>query len=205
MASVTEIKTFVRDINLTLLSSSKKVDIDISKRYCDKIRLFMPNRKLIKYVTEIGGVLTGSRALRCFKIDGNQVFDRRSKDWDFIVTPEMAFNICNKFDISIIPGVDKVISIQGQRYWKHSAYSDSYRVGPVDVQLIVKDELPGYKEIKGVRIANFGYTIAQKSLLIDELVEKKNGTVGVSWKVGDELDKHIEDMTQLIIKFNCIK
>lgn len=200
MSSVTEIKTFVRDINLTLLSSSKKVDVDISKRYCDKIRLFMPNRKLIKYVTEIGGVLTGSRALRCFKIDGKQIFDRRSKDWDFIVTPEMAFNICNKFDISIIPGVDKVISIKGQRYWRHPAYSDAYRVGPVDVQLIVKDELPGYKEIKGVRIANFGYTISQKSLLIDELAEKKNG----SWKVGDELDKHIEDMTQLIVKFNCL-
>jgi len=200
MASVTEIKTFVRDINLTLLSSSKKIDIDISKRYCDKIRLFMPNRKLIKYVTEIGGVLTGSRALRCFKIDGKQMFDRRSKDWDFVVTTEMAFNICNKFDISVIPGVDKVISIKGQRHWRHPAYSDTYRVGPVDVQLIIKDELPGYKEIKGVRIANFGYTIAQKSIMIDEMIEEKGGT----WKVGDELNKHIEDMTQLIIKFNCL-
>ena len=200
MSSVTEIKTFVRDINLTLLSSSKKVDIDISKRYCDKIRLFMPNRKLIKYVTEIGGVLTGSRALRCFKIDGKQIFDRRSKDWDFVVTTEMAFNICNKFDISVIPGVDKVISIKGQRHWRHPAYSDSYRVGPVDVQLIIKDELPGYKEIKGVRIANFGYTIAQKSIMIDEMIEEKGG----SWRVGDELNKHIEDMTQLIIKFNCL-
>lgn len=200
MSSVTEIKTFVRDINLTLLSSSKKVDIDISKRYCDKIRLFMPNRKLIKYVTEIGGVLTGSRALRCFKIDGKQMFDRRSKDWDFVVTTEMAFNICNKFDISVIPGVDKVISIKGQRHWRHPAYSDSYRVGPVDVQLIIKDELPGYKEIKGVRIANFGYTIAQKSIMIDEMIEEKGG----SWRVGDELNKHIEDMTQLIIKFNCL-
>jgi hypothetical protein len=200
MSSVTEIKTFIRDINLTLLSSSKKVDIDISKRYCDKIRLFMPNRKLIKYVTEIGGVLTGSRALRCFKIDGKQMFDRRSKDWDFVITPEMAFNICNKFDISIIPGVDKVISIKGQRYWRHPDYSDSYRVGPVDVQLIIKDELPGYKEVKGVKIANFGYTIAQKSIMIDEMIEEKGG----SWRVGDELNKHIEDMTQLIIKFNCL-
>jgi hypothetical protein len=200
MDSVTEIKTFVRDINLTLLSTSKKVDVDISKRYCDKIRLFMPNRKLIKYVTEIGGVLTGSRALRCFKIDGKQMFDRRSKDWDFVVTTEMAFNICNKFDISVIPGVDKVISIKGQRHWRHPAYSDAYRVGPVDVQLIIKDELPGYKEIKGVRIANFGYTIAQKSIMIDEMIEEKGG----SWRVGDELNKHIEDMTQLIIKFNCL-
>ena len=200
MSSVTEIKTFVRDINLNLLSSSKKVDVDISKRYCDKIRLFMPNRKLIKYVTEIGGVLTGSRALRCFKIDGKQMFDRRSKDWDFVVTTEMAFNICNKFDISVIPGVDKVISIKGQRHWRHPAYSDAYRVGPVDVQLIIKDELPGYKEIKGVRIANFGYTIAQKSIMIDEMIEEKGG----SWRVGDELNKHIEDMTQLIIKFNCL-
>jgi hypothetical protein len=200
MSSVKEIKTFVRDINLTLLSTSKKVDVDISRRYCDKIRLFMPNRKLVKYVTEIGGVLTGSRALRCFKIDDKQMFDRPSKDWDFVVTSEMAFNICNKFNISIIPGVDKVISIKGQRYWRHPAYSDAYRVGPVDVQLIIKDELPGYKEVKGVRIANFGYTIAQKSIMIEEMIEEKGG----SWRVGDEVNKHIEDMTQLIIKFNCL-
>ena len=160
----------------------------------------MPNRKLIKYVTQTGGVLTGSRALRCFKIDGKQMFDRSTNDWDFVVTPEMAFNICNKFGISIIPGIDKVISIKGQRFWRHPDYSESYRVGPVDVQLIVKDELPGYKEVKGVRIANFGYTIAQKSIMIDEMIEEKGG----SWRVGDELNKHIEDMTQLIIKFNCL-
>jgi len=197
---ISEIKTFVRDINLTLLSSSRKIDIDISKRFHSKIRLFMPNRKLIKYVTQTGGVLTGSRALRCFKIDGKQMFDRHTHDWDFVVTPEMAFNICNKFGISTIPGVDKVISIKGQRFWRHPAYSDSYRVGPVDVQLIIKDELPGYKEVKGVRIANFGYTIAQKSIMIDELSEKHGDT----WRVGDEINKHIEDMTQLIIKFNCL-
>ena len=35
---------------------------------------------------------------------------------------------------------------------------------------------------------------------IDELNEKHGGT----WRVGDEINKHIEDMTQLIIKFNCL-
>jgi hypothetical protein len=32
------------------------------------------------------------------------------------------------------------------------------------------------------------------------MIEEKGGT----WRVGDELNKHIEDMTQLIIKFNCL-
>ena len=50
------------------------VKIDISKRYNNKFRLFYPSRNLIKYTTNIGGVLVGSRAIRCYTIDGNSSY-----------------------------------------------------------------------------------------------------------------------------------
>ena len=65
MNSITEIKSFVRDLNLNLITSMHNIRIVPSKRYCDKIRLFMPNRKLISSIIKSGGVLTGSRVLRC--------------------------------------------------------------------------------------------------------------------------------------------
>jgi hypothetical protein len=175
MSCLNEIKAYIRDINLDILMNSPDVKIDISKRYNNKFRLFYPSRKLIKYTTDIGGVLVGSRAIRCFTIDGKPILDRKVDDWDFIVTLDMAFKICDDMEIREIPQIDGVISIKNQRRWAHPDYQDTYRVGPVDVQLIVKEELPDYTEIDGVRIANFGYSISQKIGMTTDLQSKLTG------------------------------
>jgi hypothetical protein len=202
MSYLNEIKAYMRDINLDILMNCQDVKIDVSKRYNNKFRLFYPSRKLIKYVTEIGGVLTGSRAIRCFTIEGKPILERRVNDWDFIVTLDMAFKICADMGIEEIPQIDGVISIKNQRRYVHPSYSDSYRVGPVDVQLIVKEELPDHTEIGGVRIANFGYSVSQKIGLTTDLHSKLTGRNG---SIDEQYHKHISDMKEMIIKFNSLK
>ena len=208
MSYLNEIKAYMRDINLDILMNYPDVKIDISKRYYNKFRLFYPSRKLIKYVTEIGGVLTGSRAIRCYTIEGKPILERRVNDWDFIVTLDMAFKICADMGIEEIPQIDGVISIKNQRRWAHPDYSDAYRVGPVDVQLIVKEELPDYTEIEGVRIANFGYSVSQKIGLTTDLHSKLGGKTPnhrVPESIDEQYHKHISDMKEMIIKFNSLK
>jgi len=192
MSELNEIKRYLRDINLDILTNHQDVKVDISKRYNTRFRLFYPSRKLINSVIEIGGVLVGSRALRCYTISGKPILERRVKDWDFVVTLDQAFRICDKMKINQIPSVGSIISVKNQRRWVHPSYSDSYRVGPVDVQIIVKDELPDYTEEDGIKIGTFGYSVSQKISLTDELT-------------GDEYDKHISDLKEIIIKFNSIK
>jgi hypothetical protein len=210
MSCLNEIKAYIRDINLDILMNSPDVKIDISKRYNNKFRLFYPSRKLIKYTTDIGGVLVGSRAIRCFTIDGKPILDRKVDDWDFIVTLDMAFKICDDMEIREIPQIDGVISIKNQRRWAHPDYQDTYRVGPVDVQLIVKEELPDYTEIDGVRIANFGYSISQKIGMTTDLQSKLTGhnrTQASSRydSIDEQYHKHISDLKEMIIKFNSLK
>ena len=208
MSYLNAIKAYMRDINLEILMNSPDVKIDVSKRYYNKFRLFYPSRKLIKYVTNIGGVLTGSRAIRCYTISGKPILERRVNDWDFIVTLDMAFKICADMGIEEIPQVGGVISIKNQRRWAHPSYQDAYRVGPVDFQLIVKEELPDYTEIDGVRIANFGYSISQKIGLTTDLHNKLGGKTPnhrVSESIDDQYNKHISDMKEMIIKFNSLK
>jgi len=202
MSYLNEIKAHLRDINLDILMNNQDVKIDISKRYYNRFRLFYPSRKLIKYVTNIGGVLTGSRAIRCYTIEGKPILERRVNDWDFIVTLDMAFKICDEMGIDEIPQIDAVISIKNQRRWVHPAYSDSYRLGPVDVQLIVKEELPNYTEIDGVRIANFGYSVSQKIGLTTDLHNRLTGRTG---GIDEQYHKHISDLKEMIIKFNSLK
>ena len=208
MSHLNEIKAYMRDINLDILMNCPDVKVDISKRYYNRFRLFYPSRKLINYVTKIGGVLTGSRAIRCFTIEGKSILERRVNDWDFIVTLDMAFKICDDMEIEEIPKIDGVISVKNQRRWAHPDYSDSYRVGPVDVQLIVKEKLPDYIEVDGVRITNFGYSVSQKIGLTTELHSKLAGRTP-NYRVVDSIDeqysKHISDMKEMIIKFNSLK
>jgi hypothetical protein len=208
MSYLNEIKAYMRDINLDILMNCPDVKIDVSKRYYNKFRLFYPSRKLIKYVTGIGGVLVGSRAIRCFTIEGKPILERKVNDWDFIVTLDMAFKICADMGIEEIPQIGGVISIKNQRRWAHPDYSDAYRVGPVDVQLIVKEELPDYTEIEGVRIANFGYSVSQKIGLTTDLHNKLGGKTPnhrVSESIDEQYHKHISDMREMIIKFNSLK
>ena len=208
MSYLNEIKAYMRDINLDILMNCPDVKIDISKRYKNKFRLFYPNRKLIKYVTNIGGVLTGSRAIRCYTISGKPILERKVDDWDFIVTLDMAFKICADMGIDQIPQVGGVISIKNQRRWAHPSYQDAYRVGPVDVQLIIKEELPDYTEIDGVRISNFGYSVSQKIGMTTDLHSKLGGKTpnyGVKDSIDEQYHKHISDMKEMIIKFNSLK
>jgi hypothetical protein len=204
MSTLVEMKSFVRDLNLNLITSNQNIEIDTTKRYNDKIRWFMPNRNLISYIIECGGVLTGSRALRCYKINGDYILDRRTKDWDFIITQDMAFKICERFDIDMIPNIDKVISIKNERAWRHPAYSESYRVGPVDVQMIIKEELPEYTELNGIRISSLPYILNEKVKVIDELYDIVQNRSSVSDE-RKEIGKHLDDMTRLIIRFNTSK
>jgi hypothetical protein len=204
MSYLNELKAYLRDINLEILMESPDVKIDISKRYYNKFRLFYPSRKLIKYTTNIGGVLVGSRAIRCFTINGKPILERRVNDWDFIVTLDMAFKICDDMGIEEIPKIGGVISVKNQRRWAHPSYQDSYRVGPVDVQLIVTEELPDYTEVDGVRIANFGYSISQKIGLTSELQSKLGGKTPnyrVSESIDEQYHKHIDDLKEIIIKY----
>lgn len=208
MEKIDDMKSLVRDLNLNLLMKENKITLDPKKRYDSKINWFMPNRKLIKSIIKFGGVLTGSRAIACYKLNNKQLLDRKTKDWDFIVTLDIAFKIFEKFNIDSIPVSGKVISIKDQWRYVHPAYSDSYRVRPVDVQILIKDNLPEYINSDGVRFASLGYCLNEKINMIDDLrVEidlKKSNSLKMSSISNEikELGKHQSDMTRILVRFN---
>lgn len=205
MDRIGEIKSWVRDINLDMLTGKHQIGFDVSKRKNSGLQLLIPNRKLIKYVTEMGGVLTGSRALKCYTMNDSELLNRDCEDWDFIVTEDMVFKICDHFDMDYNL-IDKVISIKKQRWTVHPAYSASYRVGAVDVQLIIKDELPDFIEDKGIRVCKLNYIINEKVKLASELSSIVSSVGYMSNRPEKaELNKHVDDLTKVIIKFNCIK
>lgn len=179
-----EIKGWVRDINMSLIVNKYNIKLDPSKRK-DKLQWLKPNRGLIKYVTKMGGVLTGSRAIRCYSLNGKQLLERPTNDWDFIITRDMAFKICDHFGMDY--DLSNFISIEKHRWSYDFSYGggNETRVAPVDVHLIIKEELPDYTEIKDVRIANLSYCLNKK---VEMSADKK----------------HKKDLLQIITKFNSL-
>jgi hypothetical protein len=184
-----DIKGYIRDLNLSLVMVDHKIETDISKRK-DKYQFLKKNYKLIKYITKNGGVLTGSRAIRCYSINNKQILDRHSNDWDFVITRDMAFKICDYFGMKY--DLSNFISVKGQRWTVHPSYSDSYRIGVVDVQMIIKEELPDYNEVAGIRISTLSYALGQKTQILFDCDDSR------------EYEKHQNDLLQIITKFNSI-
>lgn len=196
MSELTELKLGIRDINLAIVMNNFQLDCSPKRRFNKKFQILYPSRTLIKYITKIGGVLTGSRALRCWSLSGVPILQRGVHDWDFVVTQEMAWKICAKMRILELPKTGETISIKNQRWWSHPAYSDSYRVGPVDVQMIVSNELPEFQEFRGIRIASFVHSLTKKLEVATEL----QGSTSVEGL--ENYHKHIRDLKEIIIKFN---
>ena len=186
------LKAYVRDINLNMLTGGYNVQYDTSKSR-SKYQFLKLNWKLIKYVTNLGGVLTGSRALKCCSINHTPMLDRRPNDFDFLITKKMSFQICDHFKFSYNL-TDTVISITKERWISTENYSCvKTRHGAVDVHLIIVDELPEFIEQNGIRITPFTYVINEKLKMIEDSSTKR-----------DEKQKHADDLSALTMRFNLI-
>lgn len=93
-------KSHIRDLSIDILSNSSIITVDSKKRF-DKWHFLKKNNSIIQYTLAIGGVLTGSRALRCYKYKGKHIFDRSANDWDILITEDMMFKIADSLDLTI--------------------------------------------------------------------------------------------------------
>ena len=197
---MSELKSYIRDINLSLLSDKFNIEYDTS-RSRSKYQFLKLNWKLIKYVTNLGGVLTGSRALKCCYINGEPILSEKRfiNDFDFLVTKKMAFEICLHFGFCYNL-VDNIISIEKNLWTSHHSYTEPTKHGEVNVDLIIVDELPEFIEQNGIRISTFLHVINHKMSLVEEIERIYDPK-----KILKELaEKHTIDLCNISMKFNLL-
>ena len=49
---------------------------------------------------DLGGIITGSRALNFYNIKGVPIINRKPNDWDIILDKDSFYKFCNKYDIN---------------------------------------------------------------------------------------------------------
>lgn len=193
-----DIRKAIRDIQLTILDDPKNIKLDPTKRFNRRFRILMPNRKLIRTLIKEGAILTGSRALKCYSINNKPFLDRKMSDWDFMTDRKTAFKIAAKHNLDLKLS-DTVISIKNQRWWAGGGYTESYQVGPVNVNIIITDDLPNFQEKDGIRFTSPTYILSEKIKLIESNPAFNNSNPRM--KDHSELHKHIKDLEKVIVNF----
>ena len=181
-----EIVSNFRDINISLLSNNK-IDLD-KKRIYSRFNFLRGNKSIINYALSIGGVLTGSRALRAYKINDNYIFDRKANDWDILITKDMMYLLSDKYKFNYNL-IDKYVTVKSQFWTSYHSYSDPTRYLANDIHFIIVDNLEDSIDMEGIRVAKLMNILNGKKYLMQN---KKTH------------EKSYQDLTNIIIRLKLI-
>jgi hypothetical protein len=158
---IPEIKTMQRDLKLGQISGSNVITLD-TKGLPSGLYFWWKKRKIIKSLLKKGYILSGSRALKCYRVNGNEVLNREARDWDFLVTKDQFMDICKEQGIYDFDFNAKSYQINKHLMAFANSYSSDTIIVPTNIELFIKDTLPDYVEHDGIRFAKLSDIIDAK-------------------------------------------
>lgn len=192
--SVKECKNIIRHLELERLENDDMFTFDpiINRDYGKFANIFSRKRiKKIKLVSQLGGVLTGSKVLGKTKLYGYPLIKRttRKSDWDFLVTKDILYKITKEINFYE----------NGDRLTHRIIESDHYECGEQNLDLMVVDEIPHYYQVKDFKYTDPIYTLDNK---LEYILEKeRNHSTGYS-RLSNEVNVKVDDMKYFYWKFN---
>lgn len=184
---MTENNQLIRDLKLGITTGDYKVDIDIKNIPNKWYFIFNKKRKIIKYLFEKGAILTGSRALKCYKINNNFILNRNPNDWDFILSKNQFIQLCKDYNIYDF-------DLESNRYYLNKSFATFYdgyggstHLLPCKIQLIIQDELPQFIQKDSKKFASLTSIIESKIELSESCEREK------------ERNKHKKDLNNIIV------
>lgn len=91
---VSEIRTFIRDFKIKELMEDTGNRIEIVTPKKRLLEFLWPGTKYIKQLNGLDGIITGSRALSLYRINGESIIKRKPKDWDYLLDKRNFMKFC---------------------------------------------------------------------------------------------------------------
>lgn len=178
-------KLLIRDLKIGISTGEYKAELDL-KELPSSWYFLIKKRRIINYLFDNGAVLTGSRALKCYRINGKKLFNRRPSDWDFLITREQFIKLCEEYKIYDF-------NLEENKYYldkSFAVFKDRWSVSiwfPCFIQLILVDELTNFIEKDNKRFSTLSNIIDNKI----DLVENANDSLSSK--------KHQKDLNNILV------
>ena len=186
--------------NLKINSIENQVfDLEFKKPF---FRFLYQGYSTVDKIRDLGGIITGSRALKCYYLNKKCLLSRKPNDWDIILQKDSFLKFCvdNEIDISF---KEKYLSVNFRK--GYSVFTNAYtndglsRVFPHHFHIISMDELPPFNETSdGYRIDKVENIFQFKLSFIEPAIMNSLNLNNDSFK------KHISDLMELKLKLSSI-
>lgn len=181
--------SIIRDIKLGIASNIYNIEINTSELYP---KYFFRKEKMIKDFISRGCILTGSRALKCYNINGRQILNRNPRDWDFIVTKDQFLNICRDYKIYDFDISENKHYLNKSFLTFYGDYgSENSHLFPCLIELIIKDEEEQFILKDGIKFA-----------LLQDIIESKLDMINDKKLHYHIKDKYKKDINNIIVNIN---
>jgi len=181
-------QSLIRDIKLGVTTGDYKVTIDTNRLPGYFYYFFNKKRRIVKDLLDRGIILTGSRALNCYKLNGKPLLNREPNDWDFVISKDQLLEICRDYNIYDFD-LNKTQYLLDRSFATFSSgYGGESHWFPCFIQLIIKDELQPSSQLEN------GWKIATLESIIDSKMELA--------KLFDS--KHQHDLNNIIVNTHSL-
>ena len=191
---ISETRTFLRDFKIKELLETKSNEFEILKPKRGFFSFLYKGWRKIDELSQLGGIITGSTALSLYRFNGQPLINRKTNDWDILLSRENFLKFCGLNNLSnFYYDKDRItISLSSGIFVGNYGYHETtpHYILKHDLDLIAKSELPESIKVGQYRIATLESIIHEKLDIIE-----KNKRVYNS--------KHIEDCNLIITKLQA--
>jgi len=155
------LESFIRDLKINQFTGDNNIGLIPIRR-----KFFSRSQKMLDQLCDLGGIITGSFALKHYTIFDQPLLDRKINDFDVIISRDSFLKFCKEknFKRSTYDKDRLVMNINTGLYigsYGYTSKTPSYLFGKT-FDIIVKDDTSQFNQVGKYRIATIENILSEK-------------------------------------------
>jgi hypothetical protein len=189
---LSEVRTFMRDFKIKEVMEQTGNNIKIVEPKKSLFSFLWKGNKTKDQLNELGGILTGSRALSLYRFNGEPIISRKPQDWDYLLDKRSFMKFCGLNNLTNLKYEhDRItLNLVTGIYTYNAGYGtyDPRYLFRYDFDIIAKEQMPIYFQVGSYKVSTLESIIEEKIKMIER--EGRSG-------------KHLTDLIQIMSKIEA--
>jgi len=178
-----DMTSLIRDLRLHSVADDRLITCHPPSR--GLLSFLYRGHRMIDKLSDMGGIVTGSRALSMYRVAGRPVIDRKPADWDVVLDRQSFYRFCADTGAKFDYLKDNMlrVGIKAGYCLGRSIYGDTW-VMDHDIDVFCRDSMPPFITCGCFRVATLDSVMAEKVRMINDGEDRE--------------DKHIRDCMSVL-------